>query len=236
MLCKLKLVGFILFGFFQSAFVQSGYSQAKTSWQDLFDGKQQTKLRGYQMNRFPNEAWRIENTALVSIAGVPNIDLVTNESYRDFELVFKWKVSKGGNSGVFFHVQENRPQQAGNGNSANWLDNFEMQILDDVNFNDKEVKRSAGSLYDLIAPENKLLKPVGECNKARLIVKAGHVEHWLNGTKVVEYNVGSETLRDLISKSKFSKNPDFGKSDNGHIMFQHHGQQVWLKNIKIRSL
>ncbi len=111
-----------------------------------------------------------------------------------------------------------------------------MQILDDVDFNDKEPKRSAGSLYDLIAPTNKTLKPVGEYNTARLVVNHNHVEHWLNGVKVLEYEIGSKALNDLISGSKYGQNPKFAKSTRGYIMFQHHGQKVWLRNIKVKRL
>jgi hypothetical protein len=212
------------------------HAQKTNQWISLFDGKSVQALRGYKMETFPAQAWKIEDSALLTITGVPNIDLVTKENYQDFELVFDWKVSKAGNSGVFFHVQEVANQQSGNGNSPNWLDNFEMQILDDIDFNDKEPKRSAGALYDLIAPQNKRLKPVGEYNQARLVVKNGHVEHWLNGAKVVTYEVGSPELNQLINTSKFKENPAFAKSTNGRIMFQHHGQQVWLKNIKVRRL
>jgi hypothetical protein len=82
----------------------------------------------------------------------------------------------------------------------------------------------------------KVLKPVGEFNTARLIVNHGHVENWLNGVKVVEYDLGSEQLKALIAKSKFKNNPNFAQSTDGYIMFQHHGQKVWLKDIKIRTL
>ncbi len=211
-------------------------AQKSEKWSTLFDGKSADKLRGYKMDRFPDQAWKIEEGALVTQTGVPNIDLVTKDSYKDFELVFDWKVSKAGNSGVFFHVQEVADMQSGNGNSPNWLNNFEMQLLDDIDFNDKEPKRSAGSLYDLITPEHKKLKPVGAYNQSRLVVNKGHVEHWLNGAKVVEYEIGSDALNQLIHNSKFKENPAFAKSTDGHIMFQHHGQQVWLKNIKVRRL
>jgi hypothetical protein len=211
-------------------------AQKSEKWANLFDGKSTDKLRGYKMDRFPDQAWKIEEGALVTQTGVPNIDLVTTDTYKDFELVFDWKVSKAGNSGVFFHVQEVADMESGNGNSPNWLNNFEMQLLDDIDFNDKEPKRSAGSLYDLITPENKKLKPVGEYNQSRLVVNKGHVEHWLNGAKVVEYEIGSVDLNQLISNSKFNENPEFAKSTTGHIMFQHHGQKVWFKNIKIRRL
>lgn len=208
----------------------------KGKWIVLFDGGSTDKLRGYGMQGFPDQAWKVEDGALVTQIGVPNIDLVTKEAFKNFELEFDWKVSKAGNSGVFFHMQESLQHESGNGNSPNWLDNFEMQILDDINFNDTAAIRSAGSLYDLIAPHNKQLKPVGEYNQAKLIVNGNHVEHWLNGNKVVEYDMGSEKMNGLLKKSKFKNNPNYGKSPDGLIMFQHHGQEVWFKNIRVRRL
>ena len=204
-------------------------------WFYLFDGKSVKELRGYKMDTFP-AAWKVEEGALVAQPDVPNVDLVTRDTFTNFDLTLKWAVSKAGNSGIFYNVQENSAHESGNGNSPNWLDNFEFQLLDDIDFNDHEPRRSAGSLYDLITPVNKHLKPVGEFNTARLLVNHGHVEQWVNGVKVVEYQVGSKELDDLISKSKYRTNPRFGKSMSGHIMFQHHGQKVWLKDIRIRRL
>jgi hypothetical protein len=212
------------------------YAQHTDKWHSLFNGKSVSELRGYKMDAFPTEAWKVEDGALVAQTGVPNVDLVTKDTYTNFDLTLDWAVSKAGNSGVFYNVQENSSHESGNGNSPNWLDNFEMQILDDIDFNDHEPKRSAGSLYDLIAPQNKHLKPVGEFNTARLLVNHGHVEQWLNGEKVVEYELGSEKLNNLINNSKYKTNPNFAKATSGHIMFQHHGQKVWLKNIKIKRL
>ena len=211
------------------------HAQSK-DWIVLFDGKSTAMLRGYKIDSFPTSCWQIRDQALVAKTGVPNIDLVTKESFKNFELEFDWKTSKGGNSGVFFHVQEISGHESGNGNSPNWLNNFEMQIQDDVDFPDKEPKRSAGSLYDLIAPQHKTVKPVGEYNHMKLVVNGNHVEHWLNGTKVVSYEIGSQKLNDLIHNSKFKDNSDFGKSTDGLIMFQHHGQEVSFKNIRIRHL
>jgi len=208
----------------------------KGEWIVLFDGGSTDKLRGYGMPGFPGQAWKVDDGALVTQTGVSNVDLVTKEAYKNFELEFDWKVSKAGNSGVFFHMQELLKLEPGNGNSPNWLDNFEMQILDDINFNDTAAIRSAGSLYDLITPQNKQLKPVGEYNHAKLIVNANHVEHWLNGNKVVEYDMGSEKMTMLLKQSKFKNNPNYGKSPDGLIMFQHHGQQVWFKNIRVKRL
>jgi hypothetical protein len=212
------------------------YAQKVQKWKYLFDGKSVKDLRGYKMTGFPYEAWKIEDGALVAQTGVPNVDLLTKKSYTNFELELEWAVSKAGNSGIFYYMQENTDHESGNGNSPNWLDNFEFQLLDDIDFNDHAPIRSAGSLYDLIVPANKKLKPVGEFNTAKLLVNKGHVEQWINGVKVLEYEIGSKELNDLIMKSKYKDNPKFAKSTTGHIMFQHHGQRVWLKNIRIRPL
>ncbi len=211
-------------------------AQAVGKWVYLFNGKSTAQLRGYKMDGFPAEAWKVEDGALVTNPDVPNVDLVSKSTYTNFDLTFEWKMSKAGNSGVFYNVEETSPHQSGNGNSPNWLDNFEMQLLDDIDFNDKEPKRSAGSLYDLIAPQNKTLKPVGQYNTGRLYVNKGHVEQWLNGVKVVEYEIGSKKLNDLIAASKYKDNPKFAKATSGHLMFQHHGQKIWLKNIRVKRL
>jgi len=208
----------------------------KGNWVYLFDGKSVAALRGYMMDSFPSQAWKVEDGALAAQTNVPNVDFLTRNKYKNFELSLEWAVSKGGNSGVFYYVVEKSAHESHNGNSPNWLDNPEMQILDDIGFNDTAAIRSAGSLYDLIIPQHKVLKPVGEFNTARLIVDHGHVEHWLNGVKIVEYDLGSEKLKELISKSKFKNNPNFAQSTDGYIMFQHHGQKVWLKDIKVRTL
>jgi len=111
-----------------------------------------------------------------------------------------------------------------------------MQLLDDINFYDKNPKRSTGALYDLMTPKDKVLKPVGEFNTARLIVNNQHVEHWINDLKVLEYQMDIEELKELVLKSKFKDVKDFARYQEGHIMFQHHGQEFWYKNIKIRRL
>lgn len=214
----------------------SSNAQHNNQWIPLFNGTSTAQLRGYMLDSFPSAAWKVEDSALVTQTGVPNIDLVTIDTFTNFDLTFQWKVSKAGNSGVFYNVQEASAHESNNGNSPNWLDNFEFQLLDDIDFNDKAPIRSAGSLYDLISPVNKHLNPVGEYNTARLLVNHGHVEHWINGTKVVEYELNSPQINDLISKSKYKDNPKFARSASGHIMFQHHGQQIWLKDIQVKRL
>jgi len=217
-------------------FVSKDTRAQSGKWIVLFDGTSTDKIRGYGMSGFPDSAWKVENGALVAQTGTSNIDLVTKDEFKNFELELEWAVSPAGNSGVFYHVKENLRHESGNGNSPNWLDNFEMQILDDIHFNDTAAIRSAGSLYDLIIPVNKHLKPIGEYNQARLIVNGNHVEHWLNGNKVVEYENNSAAMNKMLVESKFKNNPGYGKSPNGLIMFQHHGQKVWLRKIKIRKL
>jgi hypothetical protein len=187
---------FRFFSFFMVLLIACSSSKKaqRDNWEILFDGSDVSKLRGYQLPEFPSSAWEVKDNALRTKTGVANVDLLTKSEYKNFDLSFEWKTSVGGNSGVFFHVQEDKEQEAGNGNSPNWLTNYEMQLLDDINFNDKEPKRSAGALYDLITPQNKTLQAVGEYNTSRLVVQGDKVEHWLNGNKVVEYTMDSPEL------------------------------------------
>ncbi|CAD5281363.1 MULTISPECIES: DUF1080 domain-containing protein [unclassified Imperialibacter] len=209
---------------------------SENDWVVLFDGTSTDSLRGYGIDVFPEGVWLVENGMLVTNPDTANRDLLTKGRYRNFELEYEWAVDTAANSGVFFHMQENLTMEAGNGNSPNWLDNFEIQVLDDIYFNDTAAVRSAGSLYDLIKPTNKKLKPIGDFNQAKLIHNNGHVEHWLNGVKVLEFEIGSLEMTKLLADSKFSSNPDYHSDKEGHIMFQHHGQRVYYKNIRVKRL
>ncbi|MFN8345824.1 MAG: DUF1080 domain-containing protein [Spirosomataceae bacterium] len=225
---------------FISLMMITGISNAlfaqKTGWTTLFDGKSTEALRGYKMDTFPEGVWVVKKGALTAVPKTQNVDLITKERFRDFELEYEWAVDTAANSGVFFHVQEKKAMESGNGNSPNWLENFEIQVLDDKYFNDTAAVRSAGSVYDLIKPKNKTLKPIGQFNQARLIHKAGHVEHWLNGVKVVEFEIGSPEMKAILAKSKFKNNPNFHTDTEGHLMFQHHGQRAYYRNIRVRRL
>lgn len=211
-------------------------SQSDKDWEILFDGSSTDAFRGYGIEDFPKGVWVVENGILMTNPDTANRDLITKKRYKDFELEYEWAVDTAANSGVFFHMQENLSMEAGNGNSPNWMDNFEIQILEDTYFYDTTAIRSAGSLYDLIIPKNKKLKPIGEFNKAVLSHKSGHVMHWLNGVKVLEFTIGSPEMDSLLSGSKFKENPDFHSDKEGHLMFQHHGQKVYFKNIRVRAL
>lgn len=205
-------------------------------WVVLFDGSSTDAFRGYGIPEFPQGVWVVKDGALVTNPDTANRDLITKSRYSNFELQYEWAVDTAANSGVFFHVQENLAMESGNGNSPNWLDNFEIQVLDDKYFYDTLAVRSAGSLYDLIRPVNKELKPIGEFNQAVLIHNNGHVEHWLNGKKVLEFEIESPEMKALLAASKFKDNPGYHSDREGHIMFQHHGQRVYYKNIRVREL
>lgn len=205
-------------------------------WIVVFDGNSVEALRGYGIDTFPRGVWYVENGALIANPDTTNRDLITKQRFKNFELQYEWAVDTAANSGVFFHMQEDLSMESGNGNSPNWLDNFEIQVLDDENFYDTLAVRSAGSLYDLIAPTNKVLEPIGKFNKAILIHNNGHVEHWLNGNQVLDFIIDSPEMKKLLSSSKFQENPDFHSDKEGHIMFQHHGQKVYYKNIRVREI
>lgn len=198
-------------------------------WQTIFDGKSTDALRGYKMQTFPGDVWKVEAGTLHALPG-KGTDLVTKEKFQDFELELEWKVSPGGNSGVIYRVAETE--------GPPWWTGPEMQILDDEKHHDgKNPLTSAGALYALIAPnEKKHLKAVGEWNRAKIVMRSNHVEHWLNGEKIVEYTWDSAEVKSLIAKSKFKDKPRFMQEEEGHLDFQHHGQEVWLRNIRVRKL
>jgi hypothetical protein len=197
----------------------------------LFDGTSTDAFRGYRRDAFPAKGWAVENGTLRALPDAPReerVDLITRDRYKDFDLELEWKVSRGGNSGIMYDVSEEMEQS--------YLTGPEMQVLDDSGHRDgQNPKTSAGSLYALIAPVGKTLEPVGGFNHARLVKKGSHVEHWLNGKKLVEYELGSPKLQELIADSKFKDMPRFAKEGQGHIVIQHHGQEVWFRNIRIRG-
>jgi hypothetical protein len=174
----------------------------------------------------------IEGPAIKTVKGcdkADQVDVITKEKYRNFVLEFEWRVAPGANSGLIYLISEDEDQT--------WRTGPEMQLLDDDKHPDgKKPTTSAGSLFDLIAPANKKLELVGQYNKARLIVNMGHVEHWLNGKKVLEYNLSSAALKDLIAQSKFKSFPRFAQNSEGFIALQYHGDDVWFRKIRIRVL
>ena len=215
--------------------------EQKSGWKMLWDGKTTAGWRGAKLTQFPKSGWAITNGELKVLPsnGVESAaggDIVTTESYADFELKVDFKLSPGANSGIKYYVDTNINK--GPGSSIG----LEYQILDDDLHPDAKKgshkgSRTVSSLYDLIqANPNKPIKAVGEWNSAYIISKKGHVEHWLNGVKVLEYERGSANFLKLVSESKYVKWPNFGTLKDGKILLQDHGDLVSFKNIKIRSI
>jgi hypothetical protein len=214
-------------------------------WVLLFDGRTLDGWRGIGRDEIPAGHWIVEEDAIkkVSSGDVPRQadgqpiqggDLMTVRTYGDFELRLEWRINPGGNSGIKYNVSEEMsisvpPQQAAIG--------FEYQIIDDSVNPDALVgpNRSAAALYDLIAPQNKTLKSVGEWNEARVVFRGRHGEHWLNGQKVLEFDLGTPEMNGFIAASKYRDIPGFGEKRRGHIVLQDHGDAVWFRNIKVRE-
>ena len=157
-------------------------------------------------------------------------DLMTNEVYSNFDLKYEWKISKGGNSGVKFFVQEDTSKYDG-------AIGLEMQVVDNVNHEDgKTLKHRAGSLYDLIAPSKDVTKPYGEWNEAEIICNNGALEFYLNGTKIVATTLWNDNWKKMIAHSKYKHMKDWGTFKSGHIALQDHGFDVWYRNIMIKRL
>ena len=204
----------------------------KPKWQVLFAGDSTASWRGFRREGFPSKCWTMEDRSLKTNAGCDKsdqVDIITKDKYKNFELELEWRVSPGANSGIIYLVSE--------AENETWKTGPEMQVLDDEKHPDgKEPKTSAGSLFALIAPVNKTLRPVGEFNQARVVVRNGHVEHWLNGKKVLEYDLGSELLKGLIAQSKFKAYSQFAQNTEGYVALQYHGGDVWFRNVRIRTL
>ncbi len=213
-------------------------------WQLLFDGKTLTGWRGIGKEDIPKEHWKIVNGAIQKIASgnVPTKadgqplkggDLITKNTYQNFELKFEWRVSDGGNSGVKYNVDESISID----NAWTGALGYECQVLDDNKHSDNfNPTHRAGSLYDMIEAKGKNLKPVGEYNSARIVFNGNIIEHWLNGKKVVEANTDSPEFTKLFEASKYHKYPKFTIHKNAHIVLQDHGDDCWYRNIKIKIL
>ncbi len=214
-------------------------AEKKQGWQLLFDGKTTNNWSGAHRESFPTQGWQVKNGELMVLQsdGAESQnggDIVTTEEYGNFELMLEAKLTEGANSGVKYFVTEKEPPHPG---SAIGL---EYQILDDDRHPDakmgKNGNRTISSLYDLIPAKNKKARPIGEWNQVRIVSKNNHVEHWLNGTKVVEFTRASPEYRALVAESKYKNYPNFGEAATGHILLQDHGNTVYYRNIKIRKL
>ncbi len=222
-------------------------AEEAAGWVLLFDGSSLAGWRGLGRDHVPDGHWRVEDGTIRKVASgdVPTAadgqpleggDLMTETVFGDFDLRLEWKVSPGANSGIKYNVSEEMstsspPQYAALG--------FEYQILDDERHPDAASgpNRTAAALYDLVAPsDSKALRPVGEFNEARVVLRGNHGEHWLNGQLVLEYEIGSSRFDSLLAASKYQPIVGFAERRVGHIVLQDHGDDVWFRNIRIREL
>lgn len=207
--------------------------QKRKGWELLFDGKTLDSWRGHQMQTIP-VGWSVEDGAIRFVppkegAAGQRADIITKKQYTAFELVVEWAVTPGANSGIFFGVSEDKPRTYETGP--------EFQVLDNKGHKDGEKPvTSAGSNYALHAPVKDVTRKLGEWNEARIRVKGPHVTHWLNGTKLLEYDLWTPEWKALVAASKFVAMPGYGLNQTGHIALQDHGNDVKFRNIRIRAL
>jgi hypothetical protein len=215
-------------------------------WLLLWNGIDFAGWRGVGLDSIPQGHWLIEDHAIRKLAAgevprqadgqpVQGGDLMTTATFQDFDLSFEWKISAAGNSGLKYNVSEDiskahAPLHAAIG--------FEYQCLDDTASYEPAIlpNQTTASLYDLVPAGPKTLKPVGEWNASRVVFRGGHGEHWLNGAKVVEFDLGTPEMEARVAASKFKSIPGFADSRPGHIVLQDHGSAVWFRSIKVRPL
>lgn len=195
-------------------------------WQLLFDGESLEGWRGFGMDSMPG-GWEVVDGTLARTG--PSGDIVTRRVFEDFELSLEWKVGEGGNSGVFYLVNEEADRI--------YEGAPEMQLLDDAHHPDgRSPLTSAGSDFGLYPAPRGVVRPAGEWNRARIVVRDGRVEHWLNGRKILEYRLGSEDWKSRVADSKFAQWPLYGQARRGPVGLQDHGDPVWFRSIKVREL
>jgi hypothetical protein len=200
--------------------------EKKEGWKLLFDGKTTTGWRGFKKETFPEKGWLVKDGELQLQAGSKAGDIVTKEKFSEFDLTWEWKLPPGANNGIKYFILEERGQALGH----------EYQMIDETNAK-MSAKHQTASFYDVLPPsKDKPLKPPGEWNHSRVLVTGNHVEHWLNGTKVLEYELGSEEVLKAVQNSKFKSVDGFGSRQKGHILLTYHNDPVSFRNIKIRPL
>lgn len=195
-------------------------------WKLLFNGRDLEGWRAFGTDKKPGAGWFAKDGILVKQQGIPGGNIVTREKFENYTLIWEWRISEKGNNGIKYLVDESRGSAPGP----------EFQMLDDEGHPDSKsgATHQTAALYDLMPPaKDKLLKPVGEWNRSRIIVKGKHVEHWLNGSPVLTYELESPELLALIAKSKFKNAKDFGKKITGPIMLTDHHDKCSFRSMKI---
>jgi len=211
-------------------------AEKEAGWRLLFDGKTTDGWRGYKMDKMP-PGWKVIDGALVRVAGGAGgkgagggDDIITTDQFDNFELKLEWKiVDRAGNSGIILRASEDAV--------TSWHTGPEMQILDNAAYPGRSVKQLAGACYDLYAPVKDVSNPRGQWNAVRVVAKGNHIEHWLNGVKLLEYELGSDDWNQRVANSKFRNMEHFHHPPpKGHICLQDHTARIEYRNIKIRPL
>lgn len=204
--------------------------EEQEGWQLLFNGKNHEGWRGYDKNHFPKKGWIVDNGSLTVLDEGGGGCIITEEKFSEFDLKLEFRMKEGANSGIKYYLVNDSINVG-----------LEYQILDDQSYPDisEDSNHSLASLYEMIPPKNKDSKPIGEWNSARIVSKNDHVEHWLNGKKVLDFERGSERFRNLVEKSKYSvkyEGERFGETEESPILLQDHGDRVSFRNIKIKPM
>lgn len=225
---------------YQNGVNRLSLAEQEAGWELLFDGQQMGHIRNFNSDKLGNK-WVVEDDAL-HLQGKATLQtgwqtpnggdiVITKSPVKDFELYLEWKIGQGGNSGIIYGVDESQKLK------FPFMTGIEYQLLDNVNHKDGQIeKHRAADLYDLISTRFIATNPVGQWNRTRIVVNNGFVEHWLNGYKLVEFDMNSPQWQKLLANSKFKKWPHAGIYRTGHIVLQDHGDKVWFRNIKIRKI
>jgi len=200
--------------------------EAAAGFKLLFDGKTLNGWRHFRNHEPIKEGWVAEDGCLKRVG--KGGDLISEAEFTDFDLRWEWRVTPGANSGLKYFVTEERASAVGH----------EYQLIDDFRHADalRGAKWQTAAFYDVLPATNRTIKPVGKWNQARVLVEGNHVEHWLNGDKVLEYELDSETVKAAIAASKFKGVAGYGTKIKGHILLQDHGDEIWFRDLKIREL
>ncbi len=239
-------------------------AEKSAGWKLLFNGKDMTGWDDPRQKTPAGDAWTIADGCLKAHAK-PHIyeDLFTNETFGDFELIFDWRISSGGNSGVKYRIQDHvflhsgwkgrfedlvnlslkdrRTDRPARG--QDYVIGFEYQMIDNVLNEDAHAGRThtTGALYDMVPPDSDPSRPVGQFNHSRIVLRGNHVEHWLNGVKVVDADLGAKEVKEHVAKRWSANSPTYNLLANQPkhacpISLQNHGDEVWFRNIKLRTI
>ena len=207
----------------------SNDATSEAEWVSLFDGETFEHWRGYKQEEMP-AGWILDDGAMYASIPEAGMDIVTRETFTNFDFEFEWRLEEGGNSGVMWHVDESAGDYP-------WLTGPEYQLLDDASYNDGAVnKNSAASNYDVLAPTEAVTRAAMEWNEARIVSEGASVQHWLNGVMVLAYEKGSEAHMAAVAESKWTGYPTYGTTDTGHIAIQGDHGAVWFRNLRIKRL